>query len=78
MKRVKVWWDYDDERYSTEAFLFEEGVDTLRTKAANTDVTQKFNEFLAEHGMVGFVNPEHSYSFGIKAERIVKLEVLEE
>lgn len=78
MKLAKIWWDYDDERYSAVFNLFEEGKDTILSATTNDDITEGFVQQLLDGGLVGFSDPQTGQLFGLAAKRIVKIKVLEE
>lgn len=78
MKRVKVWWDFDDERYSQEAYLVEEDADVVVSVGSNHVVSNDFHELLSQNGLVGFREIDRNEVFALGADMIVKIEVLEE
>lgn len=84
MKHVKVWFDFDSERYSTEGMLIEEfdESDILYKEDdpdGNHDIVKAMMfEVAREHNLVVFAEIESEDVFTIPAEAIVKIEVLEE
>ena len=82
MKLVKVWWDYDDERHSQQAFLLEEDnpddVIFRMTDEGPEECNEEFHMFAGEAGVVVFKEVDNDDIFAIQAQSIVKIEVLEE
>lgn len=82
MKLVKVWWDYDDERYSQQAFLVEEDEknDVLYVVGEDGPIEVKHEIFTQsiQNNTVIFKEVQTDDVFALPAKDIVKLEVLEE
>lgn len=82
MKLVKVWWDFDDERRSQQAFLLEEDnpddIVYRETEDGLEECNEEFFEFVGDAGIVIFKEVNNDDIFGLHAQSIVKIEVLEE
>lgn len=82
MKLVKVWWDFDDERHSQQAFLLEEDnpddIIYKETEEGPEECNDEFYRFAGEAGVVIFKETANDDIFAIPAESVVKIQVLEE
>lgn len=78
MKLAKVWYDWDDERYCREVHLFEEDRDKVLNNQDRTVITDDFMQKILDGHMVAFADPQTGQLFGLRADRIVKIQILEE